>query len=62
MATEFSKIYSVTVTYKMDDGSALAEGDLNPSVLRTEIIKRIEQACRVSKGIVQARSGTVTET
>ncbi len=62
MATEFSKIYSVTVIYKMDDGSALAEGDLNPSVLRTLIIKRIEEAARISKGILQARPGSVTET
>lgn len=61
MATEFSKNYSVDVTFKMDDGGALAEGDLNPSILRAEIIKRIEEACRVSKGILQARPSSVTE-
>ena len=62
MATEFSKNYSVDVVFKLDDGGTIADSDLNPSVLRAEIIKRIEQACRVSKGIVQARPGTVTET
>ncbi len=61
MATSFTKNYSVNVTYKYDDGSALAEGDLNPSVLRTLIIKRIEEAVRISKGILQARPGSVTE-
>lgn len=61
MATEFSKTYSVTVTYKYDDGGAIADDDLNPSVLRTQIIERIEKACRISKGILQARPGTVTE-
>lgn len=62
MAVEFSKNYSVDVTFKLDDGGTIADSDLNPSILRAEIIKRIEQACRMSKGIVQARPGTVTET
>lgn len=62
MATEFSKTYSVTVTYSYDDGGALADSDLNPSILREQIIERIEKACRISKGILQARPGTVTET
>jgi len=62
MATEFSKNYSVDVTFKLDDGGTIADDDLNPSILRAEIIKRIEQACRMSKGIVQSRPGTVTET
>jgi hypothetical protein len=62
MATSFQKTYSVTVTYKLDDGGTIADSDLNPSALRAEIIKRIEQACRMSKGIVQSRPGTVTET
>ena len=61
MATSFTKNYSVDVTYKYDDGGALAEDDLNPSVLRAEIIKRIEGACKISKGIFQARPGTITE-
>jgi len=61
MAVEFTKNYSVDVTFKYDDGGALAEGDLNPSILRELIIKRIEEACRVSKGILQSRPGTVTE-
>ena len=51
----------MNVTYKYDDGGALAEGDLNPSILRAEIIKRIEEAARISKGILQARPGSVTE-
>lgn len=62
MATEFSKTYSVTVTYKLDDGGTIADSDLNPSILREQIIERIEKACRISKGILQARPGTVTET
>ena len=62
MAVEFSKNYSVDVTFKLDDGGTIADSDLNPSILREEIIKRIEQACRMSKGIVQARPGTITET
>jgi hypothetical protein len=61
LATSFTKNYSVNVTYKYDDGGALAEGDLNPSILRAEIIKRIEEAARISKGILQARPGSVTE-
>lgn len=62
MATEFTKNYSVDVTFKMDDGGALADSDLNPSILREQIIERIEKACRISKGILQARPGTITET
>ena len=62
MAVEFSKNYSVDVTFKLDDGGTIADSDLNPGILREEIIKRIEQACRMSKGIVQARPGTVIET
>lgn len=62
MATSFSKVYQVTVTYKLDDGGEIADSDLNPSILRTQIIERIEKACRISKGILQARPGTVTET
>jgi hypothetical protein len=62
MATEFSKNYSVDVVFKLDDGGTIADSDLNPSILREEIIKRIEQACRMSKGILQSRPGTVTET
>ena len=61
MATSFTKTYQVTCTFSMDDLSDLAEGDLNPSILRTLIIKRIEEACRISKGILQSRPGTVTE-
>lgn len=62
MATSFSKNYSVDVTFKLDDGGTIADDDLNPENLRAEIVKRIEQACRMSKGIVQARPGDVTET
>lgn len=61
MATEFSKNYSVDVTFKLDGGGAIADDDLNPSILREEIIKKIEQACKISKGILHARPGTVTE-
>jgi hypothetical protein len=61
MAVEFSKTYSVDVTFKLDDGGTIADDDLNPGVLREEIIKRIGEACRISKGILQARPGTVTE-
>lgn len=62
MATSFTKNYSVDVVFKLDDGGTIADSDLNPGILREEIIKRIEQACRMSKGIVQSRPGTVTET
>jgi len=62
MATEFTKNYSVDVVFKLDDGGTIADDDLNPGILREEIIKRIEQACRMSKGIVQSRPGDVTET
>ena len=61
MATSFTKNYSVNVTFKYDDGGTIADSDLNPSILRAEIIERIEKACRISKGILQARPGTVTE-
>lgn len=62
MATEFTKNYSVDVTFKLDDGGTIADTDLNPAILRAEIIKRITGACKVSKGILQSRPGTVTET
>lgn len=62
MAVEFSKNYSVDVTFKLDDGGTIADDDLNPGILRELIIKRIGQAARISKGIVQARPGDVTET
>lgn len=61
MATSFTKTYQVTCTFSMDDLSDLADSDLNPSILRELIIKRIEEACRISKGILQSRPGTVTE-
>lgn len=61
MATEFSKTYSVTVTYKYDDGGTIVDSDLNPSILRAEIIKRIGGAAKISKGILNARPGSVTE-
>jgi len=62
MATSFTKNYSVDVTFKLDDGGTIAEDDLNPEILRNEIIERIEKACRMSKGILQSRPGDVTET
>jgi hypothetical protein len=62
MATEFSKNYSVDVVFKLDDGGTIADSDLNPSILREEIIGRIEEACRISKGILQSRPSSVTET
>lgn len=62
MAVSFTKNYSVDVVFKLDDGGTIADDDLNPEHLRELIIKRIAEACRVSKGIVQARPGTVTET
>lgn len=61
MATEFTKVYQVSVTFKLDDGGTIADSDLNPSILREQIIERIEKACRISKGILQARPGTVSE-
>lgn len=61
MAVEFTKNYSVDVVFKLDDGGTIADSDLNPSILRELIIKRIEEACRISKGVVQARPGSVTE-
>lgn len=62
MATSITKTYSVTVTFKLDTGEAIADSDLNPSVLRTQIKQRIEKACRISKGIVNAQPGVVSET
>ncbi|MCK4731585.1 MAG: hypothetical protein KAT65_03920 [Methanophagales archaeon] len=62
MAVSFTKNYSIDVTFKLDDGGTIADDDLNPSVLREEIIKKIEQVCRISKGIVQARPSSVIET
>lgn len=62
MATEFSKVYSVTVTFKLDGGGTIADSDLNPSILREEIIKRIGEACKISKGILHSRPSSVTET
>jgi hypothetical protein len=62
MATSFQKTYQITCTFKMDDGSDLADSDLNPSILREQIQKRIEEACRISKGILQSRPSSVTET
>lgn len=61
MAQEFSKIYSVTVTFRYDTGGTITDSDLNVSELRKEIKKNIEQASRISKGTINAQPGTVSE-
>lgn len=61
MANSFEKTYSVTVTYKLDGGGEIADDDLNPSILREQIIKRIGEACKISKGILHSRPSTVSE-
>ena len=64
MATSFTKIYSVTVTFTKDDYHSpdLTENDIQAEGLRTEIIKEIGQICKRSKGVYQSQPGTVTET
>lgn len=61
MATEFTKTYSISVTFKYEDGRAITDADLNVSVLRGEIRKGIEEASRIQKGDINAQPGSVSE-
>lgn len=61
MAKTISKTYSVTVTFRYDTGEDITDADLNVSILRTQIIERIEKAARISKGNINPQPGTVTE-
>ena len=61
MATSITKTYSVTVTFKYEGGGAITDSDLNVSVLRGEIKKGVEEACRIQKGDINAQPGTVSE-
>lgn len=62
MATEISKTYSVTVTFRYIDGGTIADSDLNVSELRKEIKKKIGGVSNVQKGDINAIPGTVSET
>lgn len=62
MATSFQKTYSVTVTFKSDLAETITDSDVNPAALREKIIQRIEEACRISRGIINIQPGTVSET
>jgi len=61
MATEISKIYSVTVTFKYADERTIADSDLNVSELRKEIKKKIGEVSNCQKGDINAIPGTVSE-
>ena len=61
MAETITKTYSVTVTFRNDDGSAITDEDLNVAVLREKIKERIEHASRISKGIINAQPAAVSE-
>jgi len=61
MATEVSKTYSVTVTFKYIGGETITEDDLNVSELRKEIKKKIGEVSNCQKGNINAIPGTVSE-
>ena len=61
MATSITKTYSVTVTFKYEGGGSITDADLNVSVLREEIKKGVEEACRIQKGDINAQPGSVSE-
>ena len=61
MATSFNKTYSVTVTFKKNDGSAITDADINAAFLRTDIQKRIAEVATRSKGIFECQPGSVSE-
>jgi len=61
MATSITKTYSVTVTFKYEGGGSITDADLNVSVLRGEIKKGVEEACRIQKGDINAQPGSVSE-
>jgi len=61
MATEISKTYSVTVTFRYIDGRTIADSDLNVSELRKEIKKKIGEVSNCQKGDINAIPGTVSE-
>lgn len=61
MATEFSKNYSLSVTFKKADGSELADTDIQSVELRAEIKKAIDQLCRRTKGLYNTQPGNVSE-
>lgn len=62
MATEFNKTYTVTVKYSRDDVAAIADTDLNVTVLRNQVIKAIGAAVNVTKGVHRSDIvGTVSE-
>lgn len=70
MATEFSKTYSVTVTFTKDNPPAgtdqmpsnvITEDDVQSLELRAEIQEAIEKVSRRTKGVYNAQPGVVTE-
>ena len=61
MATEITKTYSISVTFKYEDGRTITDADLNVSVLRGESRKGIEEASRIQKGDINAQPGSVSE-
>lgn len=61
MATTITKTYSVTVTFRYEDGRAITDADLNIVPLRADIRKGIEEASRIQKCDINAQPGTVSE-
>jgi len=61
MATSFTKVYSIEVTFSRDDGGAITDADIQATELRNEIKKEISQVCSRTKGIYHTVPGTVSE-
>jgi len=62
MATEITKTYQVSVTFKKIDGSSIVESEINIADMRTDIKQRITEATNVTRGDINALPGEVTET
>lgn len=64
MATEFEKTYSITLKFTYEDGSDIADTDLNATELRAKIKSWIEsKVASIQQGNLSAHIvGTISET
>lgn len=61
MATEITKNYQVSVTFKKIDGSSITESEINVADMRTDIKQRIAEVSNVTRGDINGVPGSVSE-
>jgi len=61
LATEITKNYSVSITFKKIDGSTIAEDEINVADMRADLKQRIAEVSNVTRGDLNAIPGTVSE-